>query len=112
MLVPLAGFAEGFPALREDDREHGQVQATRLAAGPAVDDLRVEGSMRLEPPGSQARCGFCGNEARRVRHLVASGLAVPAGKFGHLPRICDKCRDLCLEILPRPRRRERPGCGR
>jgi hypothetical protein len=103
VLVPLAGFAEGFPALREDDREHGQVQATRLAAGPAVDDLRVEGSMRLEPPGSQARCGFCGNEARRVRHLVASGLAVPAGKFGHLPRICDKCRDLCLEILPRPR---------
>jgi hypothetical protein len=31
--------------------------------------------------------------------LVASGLLVPAGKFGELPGICDKCRDLCLEIL-------------
>jgi ClpX C4-type zinc finger len=74
------------------------VQATRLAAGPAVEG-QVEGSMRLEAPGSEARCSFCGLEARRVRHLVASGLAVPAGKFGELPRICDKCRDLCLEIL-------------
>jgi hypothetical protein len=35
-------------------------------------------------------------------HLVASGLAVPAGKFGELPRICDRCRDLCLEILAEP----------
>jgi hypothetical protein len=75
------------------------VQATRLAAAPAVDDLRVEGSMRLEPPMSVVRCSFCGREARTVRHLVASGLSVPAGKFGDLPRICDKCRDLCLEIL-------------
>jgi hypothetical protein len=75
------------------------VQATRLAAGPAVDDLRVEGSMRLEPPGSQAQCSFCNLEAGKMRHLVASGLAVPAGKFGELPRICDTCRDLCLEIL-------------
>jgi hypothetical protein len=24
---------------------------------------------------------------------------VPAGKVGDLPRICNKCRDLCLEIL-------------
>jgi hypothetical protein len=24
---------------------------------------------------------------------------VPAGKFGEPPRICDRCRDLCLEIL-------------
>jgi ClpX C4-type zinc finger len=75
------------------------VQATRLAAGVAVDDLRVEGSMRLEPAGSEARCSFCNREAGEVRHLVASGLAVPAGKFGELPRICDRCRDLCLEIL-------------
>jgi ClpX C4-type zinc finger len=74
------------------------VQATRLAAGPAVED-QAEGSMRLEPPGSEARCSFCGKEAKKVRHLVASGLAVPAGKFGDLPRICDKCRDLGLEIL-------------
>jgi hypothetical protein len=74
------------------------VQATRLSAGPAVEG-HAEGSMRLEPPGSEARCSFCGKEARKVRHLVASGLAVPAGKFGELPRICDKCRDLCLEIL-------------
>jgi ClpX C4-type zinc finger len=55
--------------------------------------------MRLEPSGSQARCSFCNLEARKVAHLVASGLRVPAGKFGDLPRICDKCRDLCLEIL-------------
>jgi ClpX C4-type zinc finger len=75
------------------------VQATRRAAGPAVDDLRVEGSMRLEAPGSQAKCSFCNLEARKVRYLVASGLSVPAGKFGESPRICDKCRDLCLEIL-------------
>jgi hypothetical protein len=75
------------------------MQATRLAAGAALDDLRVKGSMRLEPPGPQARCSFCNREARKVRHLVTSGLAVPAGKFGDLPRICDRCRDLCLEIL-------------
>jgi ClpX C4-type zinc finger len=74
------------------------IQATRLAAGPAVED-RAEGPLRLEPPGSQARCSFCGLEAEAVRHLVASGLPVPAGKFGELPRICDKCRDLCLEIV-------------
>jgi hypothetical protein len=74
------------------------VQATRLAAGSAVEG-QVEGSMRLEPSGSEAQCSFCGKEARKVRHLVASGLAVPAGKFGDLPRVCDKCRDLCQEIL-------------
>jgi hypothetical protein len=74
------------------------IQATRLAAGPVVED-QAEGSMRLEPPRSEAQCSFCGKEAHKVRHLVASGLPVPAGKFGDLPRICDKCRDLCLEIL-------------
>jgi hypothetical protein len=74
------------------------VQATRLAAGSAVEG-QAEGSMRLEPPGSEAKCSFCNREARKVRHLVASALSVPAGKFGDLPRICDKCRDLCLEIL-------------
>jgi hypothetical protein len=74
------------------------IQVTRLAAGAAVEG-QTEGSMRLEPPGSEAKCSFCGKEARKVRHLVASGLSVPAGKFGDLPRICDKCRDLCLEIL-------------
>jgi hypothetical protein len=74
------------------------IQVTRLAAGAAVEG-QTEGSMRLEPPGSEAKCSFCGKEARKVRHLVASGLSVPAGKFGDLPRICDRCRDLCLEIL-------------
>jgi hypothetical protein len=74
------------------------VQATRLAAGAAVEG-QAEGSMRLEPSGSQVRCSFCGKQARKVRHLVASGLSVSAGKFGDLPRICDQCRDLCLEIL-------------
>ena len=74
------------------------LRATRLAAGSAVED-QAEGSMRLEAPGSQVRCSFCGLEGRKVRQLVASGLSVPAGKFGGLPRICDRCRDLCLEIL-------------
>jgi ClpX C4-type zinc finger len=74
------------------------VQATRLAAGPAVEG-QAEGSMRPEPPGSKAQCSFCGKEARKAWHLVASGVSVPGGKFGDLPRICDKCRDLCLEIL-------------
>jgi hypothetical protein len=35
---------------------------------------------------------------RKVQHLVASGLPVPT-EIGDLPRICDKCQDLCLEIL-------------
>jgi hypothetical protein len=74
------------------------IQATRLAASPAVEG-QVEGSMGLEASGSEAKCSFCGKEARKARHLVASGLSMPAGKFGDLPRICDKCRDLCLEIL-------------
>lgn len=77
------------------------LQATRLAAGPAVEG-QAEGPLRLEPPGAQAKCSFCGLEARQVRHLVASELAVAAGKFGDLPRICDKCRDLGLEILAEP----------
>jgi ClpX C4-type zinc finger len=77
------------------------MQATRLAAGSAVEG-QAEGSMQLEPSESQAQCSFCNLEARKVRHLVASGLAVPAGKFGELPRICDKCRDLVLEILAEP----------
>jgi ClpX C4-type zinc finger len=76
-------------------------QATRLAAGPAVED-QTEGSLRLEASGSEARCSFCGKEARKVGHLVASRLVVPAGKFGDLARICDECLDLCLEILAEP----------
>jgi hypothetical protein len=74
------------------------MQATRLAAGSAVEG-QAEGPMRLEPPGSQAKCSFCGREARQVRQLVASSLSVPAGKFGEPPRICDRCRNLGLEIL-------------
>jgi hypothetical protein len=34
--------------------------------------------------------------------LVASVLVVPAGKVGDLPRSCDECLDLCLEILAEP----------
>jgi ClpX C4-type zinc finger len=74
------------------------VQATRLAAGSVVEG-QAEGPMRLEPPGSAARCSFCNREARQVRYLVASGLPGPAGKSGELPQICDECRDLCLDIL-------------
>jgi ClpX C4-type zinc finger len=74
------------------------LQATQLAAGPVVEG-QVEGSLRLEPSGSEVKCSFCGKEARKVRHLVAGGLAAPAGKVGDRPGICDKCRDLGLEIL-------------
>ena len=77
------------------------MQATRLAAGSAVEG-QAEGSLRLEPPESQAKCSFCGLAARKARPLVVSGLAVPAGKFGEPPRICDRCRDLGLEILAEP----------
>jgi hypothetical protein len=87
------------------------MQATRLAASPAVED-QAEGSLRLEPPESQAKCSFCGLQGRQVQHLVASGLVVPAGKFGEPPRICDKCRDLGLESWPRPRRPELRPVGR
>jgi hypothetical protein len=31
--------------------------------------------------------------------MLTGGLLMPAGKVGGLPRICDECRDLCLEIL-------------
>jgi hypothetical protein len=81
--------------------DHCVVQATRLALGPVVEG-QAEGAMRLEPPGSRAKCSFCGLEARKARPLVASGLAVPAGKFGEPPRICGGCRDLCVEILAEP----------
>ena len=56
--------------------------------------------MLVEPSGSQARCSFCGKQARRVRRVVTSGLAsAPGGKFGQGNRICDKCQVLCEEIL-------------
>ncbi|HET9560384.1 MAG TPA: ClpX C4-type zinc finger protein [Actinomycetota bacterium] len=74
-------------------------RASRLASGTAVDDP-AGAPMSLEPPGSEVRCGFCGEEARKVRHLVASGLAEATGtKFGQGTRICDKCLALCEEIL-------------
>jgi hypothetical protein len=74
--------------------------ATGLSAGAAVEG-RAAGPMRLEPPGSEVRCSFCGKEARQVRRLVASRLpAAPGGKFGQeRTRICDECLDLCGEIL-------------
>jgi hypothetical protein len=31
--------------------------------------------------------------------LVASWLSVTASRFGDPPRMCDKCLNLCLEIL-------------
>ena len=77
------------------------LQATRLAADSVVEGQAQE-PLRLEAPESHAQCSFCGLEARQVRHLVASGLLVSAGKFGELPRICDRCRDLGLEILAEP----------
>ena len=74
-------------------------QASRLSAGAAGEGW-AEGSMRLEPSGSEVRCSFCGKEARQVGFLVASGLAeAPVGKFGEGAGICDECLDLCMEIL-------------
>jgi ClpX C4-type zinc finger len=74
-------------------------QATGLSAGPVVEG-RAAGSLRLEAPGSEVRCSFCGKEARQVAFLVAGGLAAaPGGKFGQDARVCDECLDLCLEIL-------------
>jgi hypothetical protein len=74
-------------------------QAGRLAAGAAVQD-RAEGSMRLEPSGSEVRCSFCGKEARKARHLVAGGAAAaPGAMSGPAARICDECLRLCEEIL-------------
>jgi hypothetical protein len=76
-------------------------QATRLSV-EAPGEGRPEGPLRMEAPGSQARCSFCGKQA--ARHgalLVAGGREVaPGGKFGQDgTRICDECLDLCLEIL-------------
>jgi ClpX C4-type zinc finger len=75
------------------------VHASRLDANVSVDD-RAEAPMLVEPSGSQARCSFCGKQARQVRRMVASGLAsAPGGKFGQGTRICDECLVVCEEIL-------------
>jgi ClpX C4-type zinc finger len=74
-------------------------QATRLSVEAPVKGW-AEGSMRLEAPESEARCSFCGKDARQGVFLVAGRLPeAPAGKFGQGARICDECLDLCLEIL-------------
>jgi hypothetical protein len=74
-------------------------QATRVSAGPAGEGW-VEGLLRLEGSGSEARCSFCGKDARQGVRLVAGRLpGTPAGKFGQDARICDECLDLCLSIL-------------
>jgi hypothetical protein len=75
-------------------------QATRLSASAPVKGW-AEGSLRLEASESEARCSFCGKDARHGVLLVASGLTgAPDGKFGQDgARICDECLDLCLEIL-------------
>jgi hypothetical protein len=74
-------------------------EATRLSVEAPVEGWS-EGPMRLEAPESEARCSFCGKDARQGVFLVAGGLPrAPAGKFGEGARICDECLDLCLEIL-------------
>jgi hypothetical protein len=83
-------------------------RASGLAGGAAAGD-REKPEMLVEPPGSEVRCSFCGQEARKVRHLVASPLPVPAGKFGDPPRICDKCLALCEEILAEQTRSRPPA---
>ena len=73
-------------------------QATGLSAS-APGEGWAEGPLRLEAPGSEARCSFCGKDTRQGVFLVAGGLATPDGKFGQDARICDECLDLCLDIL-------------
>jgi hypothetical protein len=41
VVVALAGLAEGFPALPEDDREHGQ-GAARVGPPPAVQLVQAD----------------------------------------------------------------------
>ena len=71
--------------------------------------------MRLEASESEARCSFCGKDARQGVRLVAGRLpGTPAGKFGQDARICEECLDLCLSILaentsPQPTGRLRSG---
>jgi ClpX C4-type zinc finger len=74
-------------------------RASRLASGAAaVDQAAV--ALRLEGPGSAAKCSFCGKQARRVQHLVASSVVSgPTGKVDQAPRICNECLALCEEIL-------------
>lgn len=75
-------------------------EATALAAGTVADDRTVVAPMALESSRSKAHCGFCGKQARKVRHLVAGESAAAAGsKLGQGPRICDECLGLCEEIL-------------
>jgi ClpX C4-type zinc finger len=78
-------------------------RATRLSAGAVHPDW-AEAPMALEASGSEARCSFCGKNARQVPFLVASGLTgAPGGKLGQDgARICDECLDLCLNILAEP----------
>ena len=73
--------------------------ATGLSAGAAGRD-RTPWPMRLEAPGSELRCSFCGKDARQGVLLVASGLpGASDGKFGQGARVCDQCLELCGEIL-------------
>jgi hypothetical protein len=73
-------------------------QATGLSAS-APGEGWAEEPLRLEAPGSEARCSFCGKDTRQGVFLVAGGLATPDGKFGQGARVCDECLDLCLDIL-------------
>jgi hypothetical protein len=78
------------------------IHARRLGAGAPVED-RMDAPLRLEPSGSEVRCGFCGKQAGQARFLAASGLAgAPGGKPGQGARICAECLDLCVEILAGP----------
>lgn len=76
--------------------------ARRLGAGAPVEN-GVEAPLRLEPSGSEVRCGFYGKETAQVRFLAGSGLTgAPGGKPGQGARICAECLDLCVEILAEP----------
>jgi hypothetical protein len=61
-------------------------QATRLSAGSVVEGW-AEGSMRLEASRSEARCSFCGKQARQV---------------GFLGRCCVLAAHCMLKPRPRP----------
>jgi single-strand DNA-binding protein len=88
------------------------VQATRLAAGGAVED-QTAGSMRLEASGSEVRCSFCGKQARKARHLVA--LVFSDGRY--LLRLAGGAPPgwivptTPIPMSSRPGRRRRGSCG-
>jgi ClpX C4-type zinc finger len=97
-------------------------RVTQLIAGPGIYICRrcVEDAREItrggQPPTrltglvavghrQSARCGFCGKNRSKVKHLIMMGadrVALPKqAKYGTVS-ICNKCLDLCNEIIEQP----------